>query len=112
MSCIGVQAGCICIFKDIRQAVGATLFCIFRFQFYSSSLLLIYEGEFVDGSSDSDEEFMHKYRCRQLPGLPTENYLATIRKVMRDTDEKFGTTGKKFTSFTDTTYVRFCSVNA
>lgn len=33
-----------------------------QFQFYSSSLLLIYEGEFFDGSSDSDEEFIHKYR--------------------------------------------------
>uniref|UniRef100_H2XWF6 Kinase n=1 Tax=Ciona intestinalis TaxID=7719 RepID=H2XWF6_CIOIN len=32
-----------------------------RYQFYSSSLLLIYEGEFFDGSSDSDEEFIHKF---------------------------------------------------
>lgn len=30
---------------------------------------------------------MHKYRYRQQL-LPTEDYLATIRKVVRDSDEK------------------------
>lgn len=55
-------------------------FFYFRFQFYSSSLLLIYEGEFVDGSSDSDEEFIHKYRYMHPKMMP--DYFNTINQVL------------------------------
>ncbi|CAK8673244.1 unnamed protein product [Clavelina lepadiformis] len=59
-----------------------------RFQFYSSSLLLIYEGEFLDGSSDSDEEFIHKYRQLRIPSMPNDTYLATVRKFLSKTLEE------------------------
>nr|CAB3256567.1 inositol polyphosphate multikinase [Phallusia mammillata] len=65
-----------------------------RYQFYSSSLLLIYEGEFVDGSSDSDEEFIHKYRQLQFPTMHTDSYLATVRRFLnKNVDEENKTKG-------------------
>ncbi|XP_002131926.2 inositol polyphosphate multikinase [Ciona intestinalis] len=57
-----------------------------RYQFYSSSLLLIYEGEFFDGSSDSDEEFIHKYRQMKLS--PPSSYLATVRRFLNRNKEE------------------------
>jgi len=43
----------------------------------------------MDGSSDSDEEFIHKYRQMQIPSMYGDSYLATVRRFMnRNIDEK------------------------
>ncbi|XP_039274136.2 inositol polyphosphate multikinase-like [Styela clava] len=54
-----------------------------QLQFYSSSILLIYEGEFFDGSSDSDEEFMHKYRSYVPNNFRVNECFRAIDKVLQ-----------------------------
>ena len=44
----------------------------------------------MDGSSDSDEEFIHKYRQMRIPSMYGDgSYLATVRRFMnRNVEQK------------------------